>query len=170
MFLNIRAIPFSNYLTYFITLLNSSRGLNKVTELASQLISTPALHYSPSPWKVVLHHQGVRPLLFTNSSLGSFMSHRMLWFWTPATQAMFLPSKLICFSLKYCTLLPNYRKYHTHSNIGHRSKPEHRAHGCLKHGEQRHLYSVYKIQWPQEWILSFVIREIFIPNTPAVHL
>ena len=47
MFLNIRAIPFSNYITYFITLLNSSRGLNKVTELASQLISTPSLLTQP---------------------------------------------------------------------------------------------------------------------------
>ena len=47
MFLNIRAIPFSNYFTYFITLLNSSRGLNKVTELASQLISTPSLLTQP---------------------------------------------------------------------------------------------------------------------------
>ena len=34
------------------------------------------LHYPSSPWKVVPHHRGLRPLLFTNSSMGSFMSHK----------------------------------------------------------------------------------------------
>ena len=29
-----------------------------------------------SPWKVVPNHSGLRPLLFTNSSVGSFTSHK----------------------------------------------------------------------------------------------
>ena len=33
-------------------------------------------HYPPSPWKVVPHHRGLRPLLFTNRSVGSFTSNK----------------------------------------------------------------------------------------------
>ena len=32
------------------------------------------LHYPPSPGKVVAHHQGLCPLLFMNSNVGSFTS------------------------------------------------------------------------------------------------
>ena len=35
-----------------------------------------SLHNPPSPWKVVPHPKGLRPLLFTNSSVGYFMSHK----------------------------------------------------------------------------------------------
>ena len=34
------------------------------------------LHYPPSKWKVVQHPRGLHPLLFTNSSVGSFTSHK----------------------------------------------------------------------------------------------
>ena len=34
------------------------------------------LHYPPSKWKVVQHHRGPHPLLFTNTSVGSFTSHK----------------------------------------------------------------------------------------------
>ena len=45
------------------------------TGLTSQYWNQP-LQYQPSPWKVVLHHRGLCPLLFTNISVGFFMSHR----------------------------------------------------------------------------------------------
>ena len=35
-----------------------------------------SLHNPPSPWKIVPHHKGLRPLLFKNSSVGYFMSHK----------------------------------------------------------------------------------------------
>ena len=35
-----------------------------------------SLHNPPSPWKVVPYHRGLRPLLFRNSSVGYFMSHK----------------------------------------------------------------------------------------------
>ena len=35
-----------------------------------------SLHNPPSAWKNVPHHKGLRPLLFTNSSVGYFMSHK----------------------------------------------------------------------------------------------
>ena len=44
------------------------------TGLASQLISTHSL--PTQPLKVVPHYQGLRPLLFSNSSVGSFTSHK----------------------------------------------------------------------------------------------
>ena len=34
------------------------------------------LHYPPSPWKVVAHRRGLGPQIFTNSSVGSFTSHK----------------------------------------------------------------------------------------------
>ena len=34
------------------------------------------LHYPPSPWKVVPHYLGLCPIFFTNSSVGSFTSHK----------------------------------------------------------------------------------------------
>ena len=34
------------------------------------------LHYPPSKWKVVQHHRGPHPLFSTNSSVGSFTSHK----------------------------------------------------------------------------------------------
>ena len=37
---------------------------------------TQPLHYPLSSWKVVPHHRGLRPLLFTNSSVGSFTSNK----------------------------------------------------------------------------------------------
>ena len=56
------------------SLLNWPRWLNTVTgnetRLASQFISHPA-HLT-----VVPHHQGLCPLHFTNSTVGSFMSHK----------------------------------------------------------------------------------------------
>ena len=43
--------------------------------LMSQYFYQP-LHYPHSPCKVVPHHRGVRPLLFTNVSVGSFISQK----------------------------------------------------------------------------------------------
>ena len=34
--------------------------------------------------------------------------------------------------------------------MGQCAEPEHRGRGCLRHGEQGHLYLVYKTQGPQE--------------------
>ena len=39
-------------------------------------IKYQTLQYPPNPWKVVSHHRGLRPLLFTNGSIGSFTSHK----------------------------------------------------------------------------------------------
>ena len=59
-------------------ILNSPRWLNTVTGdetgPTSQFFSP--LHYLPSSWKAVPHHPGLRPLLFTNSSVSSFTSHK----------------------------------------------------------------------------------------------
>ena len=41
-------------------------------------------------------------------------------------------------------------RYKCVCKMGQCAEPEFRALGCLRHGEQRHLYSVYKTQGPQE--------------------
>ena len=58
---------------YWIRHGDSTRWADE-TGLTSQFFSP--LHYSPSPWKAVPHHRGLRPLLFTNSSVSSFKSHK----------------------------------------------------------------------------------------------
>ena len=59
-------------------LLNSPRWLNTVTGdetgLTSQLISAPSL--PTQPMKACTTNRGLRPLLFTKSSVGSSMSHK----------------------------------------------------------------------------------------------
>ena len=34
------------------------------------------LHFPPKAWKVVSHHRGLRPLLLTKNSMGTFLSHK----------------------------------------------------------------------------------------------
>ena len=70
---------FSGYfflILVYSTLLNSPRRLNTATGdetgLASQVIST--VHYAPNQCKVLPHQRGLRPLIFKNSSVGSFTS------------------------------------------------------------------------------------------------
>ena len=50
-------------------------GWNRTYVPAINRLFYQPLHYPPSPWKVVPHHRGWRPLLFTNSSVGSFTPH-----------------------------------------------------------------------------------------------
>ena len=55
---------------------HGDRGWNRTYVPAINRLLYQPLHYPPSPWKVVPHHRGRRPLLFTNSSLGSFTPHK----------------------------------------------------------------------------------------------
>ena len=54
------------------------------TGLAFPIDLDQPLHFPPSPWNVVLHHRGLRPLLFTNSTECGFFyaSLRPTRIWT----------------------------------------------------------------------------------------